>query len=214
MKALLLLFSFLIASLSIAQDCSNCAPRRTRNENVENLRNISAQERRQFMARESTPAGWTLGLRIESNFKIPLVGSQNYFGRIFFKRGENHIKYRDEQIARKHYDDERRGGFFTSRYNLAEINSRNGSSVAPGVRITGQNLNSNRGGRLTIAANRLQVPIDITVNGNRAIPSITVNGQRIVFDTMKINARRGGIIAGVSNVQLLSRGRVVHTITN
>lgn len=194
MKKIITLIMTLFTLSSIAQaDTCNCLGDLevlSRQEGFDYLYAVTRQERQQFIARHRDLAGWTVPLKIESNFRVPLVGSQNYFGRIYFRRGENFIQYRDEQIARRNYDRERRdpSTFMASRYTTAEINARGGYELAPGVRLIGQQFNTTTGGALTISVNGLRVNFQVTVNGNRAIPAAIVNGRRVTFDTMRINS--------------------------
>ncbi len=187
------------------------------------VRNIVSEEKRNFLTRTAYPAGgWTLGLKIESNFKIPFVGAVPYFGKIFFKKGDSVVRYRDEMVARSHYRDEARNPRFynTNQLTVARMNRPDGYEVSTGVTIFGQNnFNTNTGGRLLISvkppgSRRMNVPMDLTVVNNKAVSSILVNGLRIPFDTMKINMNNGSILGGLQNVQLFAGGRVVHTITN
>jgi hypothetical protein len=186
------------------------------------VRNIVSEEKKRFLTRHAIPAGgWSLGLKIESNFRIPFVGNVPYFGRIYFKKGDPHIRYRDEMVASDHYRDESENPRFynTSSMTVSRMNSRDGYEVATGVKIFGQNLNTNTGGRMTLSVKppggrRMLIPVDVSVVNNRMVNSVTVNGRRMVFDTLKINANGGSILRGLSNVQLMAGGRVVHTITN
>lgn len=189
---------------------------------LEIVHEIAKADKRDFIARTATPAGgWSLGFNILSNFKIPFVGSQNYFARIYFKKGEPIVRYRDEMIARDHYRDESQNPRFynTHQLTVARMNRPDGYEVSTGVRLYGRNFNTNTGGRLTIAikppgGSRLSVPVDITVVNNRPVTAIQVGSQRVVFDTLKINADGGSILSGLDNIQLIANGRVVHTITN
>lgn len=186
------------------------------------VRNIVNEEKRRFLTRHATPAGgWGLGLKIESNFKIPFVSNLPYFGRIYFKKGDAQIRYRDEIIASDHYRDESANPRFynTSPMTVSRMNTAAGYEVASGVKIFGQNLNTNTGGRMTLSvkppgSSRMNIPVDVSVVNNRMVNSINVNGRRIVFDTLKINMRGGSLLRGLQNVELSSGGRVVHTITN
>ncbi len=189
---------------------------------LETVHAISKAEKREFLARSATPAGgWTLGLNIVTNFKIPLFGSQNYFGRIYFKKGDATVRYRDEMLAREHYSSESQNPRFynTNPLTVARMNRPDGYEVSTGVRLYGRNFNTNTGGRLTIAVKppggrRLNVPVDMTVLNGRPITAIQVGTQRLVFDTIRINAQDGSILSGLDSIQLLSNGRLVHTITN
>lgn len=224
MKAIILLL-LTMSPLTFAQD-DNCeipgnVGFRMPNE-LRLVQNIVNQEKRTFLARNATPAGgWSLGLRIESNFRIPLVGSIPYFGRIYFKKGDPRIRYRDEMIARDHYRAEAAnpGLYHTNGMTVSRMNNEEGYEVSTGVRIYGQNLNTNTGGRMVLSvkapgSRRMNIPVDVAVTNNRMVNSILVNGRRIRFDTLKINANGGSILRGLSNVQLIAGGRVVHTITN
>ncbi len=189
---------------------------------LQEIHAITSAERRAFLARTMIPAGgWSMGLRIETNFQVPFVGSQNYFGKIFFKKGDANIRYRDEMLAREHYRDEvaNPNHYNTVGYSVANMNRPQGSDVATGVKLYGRNFNTNTGGRLTISVKppggrRLDVPVDVQVVNNRAVTSMSVAGRRIVFDTLKINSNSGGILSGLDNVQLFSQGRVVYTLDN
>ncbi len=191
-------------------------------QELQEVHAITAAERRNFQARTMYPAGgWTMGLRIETNFKVPFVGNQNYFGKIFFKKGDTSIRYRDEILARDFYREETANPmtYHTASFGVANMNRPGGSEVGTGVKLIGSNFNTNTGGRLTISvkppgSSRMNVPFDVQVVNGRAVPSLNVGGRRIVFDTLKINSNSAGILSGVDNVQLFSNGRVVYTIDN
>jgi hypothetical protein len=158
-------------------------------------------------------------MRIETNFKIPLVGSVPYFGRIYFKKGDPNIRYRDEMIARRHYRDEAGNPKFynTSQFNVAEMNKREGDDIATGVKIFGQNLNTNTGGRMVLSvkppgSSRMNVPVDVAVVNNRMATSILFKGKKIAFDTLKINMNHQSVLRGLQNVQFFAKGRLVATL--
>lgn len=222
----MLLFILLLSQQAFSQGENHCEiaglPLYDLPQEIQDVQAVTAAEKRAFLARTMYPAGgWTMGLRIETNFRVPLVGSQNYFGKIFFKKGDSSIRYRDEILAREHYRDESAKPSFynTASFSVANMNRPQGSEVGTGVRLIGRNFNTNTGGRLTISVKppggtRMNVPLDVQVVNGRAVTSINVGNRRVVFDTLKINSNSGGILSGLDNVQLISNGRVVHTIAN
>jgi hypothetical protein len=191
-------------------------------QEFEQLLNVTAQERRDFMRRTMFPSGgWPLALSIETNFKVPFIGNQNYFGKIFFKKGENFIRYRDEIIASDHYRDEGANPNFynTNRFGIARMNSAGGSQVATGVKLIGRNFNSNTGGHLTIqvdppGSGPVNIPMDVAVVNGRTVLSLKVYGRPVEFNSLKINAKGGSLLRGVETVQFFKNGRLVHTLTN
>lgn len=233
MKTLIMFLIFFSTSFTFAQDdlassldCHECMSAEASAfelpEAFEQLGNVTAQERRDFIRRHATPAGgWSLALNIETNFKVPFVGSQNYFGRIYFKKGHAQIRYRDELLADDHYRDESANPRFynTSGYSYSRMNNPRGYSVATGVRLIGRSLDSNNGGGLTIQVDPpgsapMNIPMDVQVVNNRAVLSVLAGNRRVVFNQIKINATRGSILRGVENVQFFQNGRLVHTLTN
>ena len=125
----------------------------------------------------------------------------------------------DEMLAREHSKDEAQNptSYNVSGFTVARMNRPEGYEVSTGVRLYGQNFNTNTGGRLTISVKppgggRRNVPMDMTVVNGSAVTAIQLGSQRIVFDTLKINAVGGSILSGLENIQLISNGRVVHTI--
>lgn len=216
---------FTISPFAIAEDIPCDLPGNvgfTLPAEMQLVRSAVNEQKRQFLTRHANPAGgWTLGLKIESNFKIPFVGNVPYFGRIYFKKGEPQIKYRDEMVASDNYRAESQNPrtYFLSPITVSRMNNNDGYEVATGVKIFGQNLNTNTGGRMVLSvkppgSNRMNIPVDVSVVNNRMVNSIAVGGRRIQFDTLKINANGGSILRGLANVQLMAGGRVVHTITN
>ena len=195
------------------------------------LNQISTAVKRDFKQRPMNVKGFNLVLNIESNFEAPLIGKDPYWGRIYFKDGdEKIIAYRDDLIAEHHYHDELKAPekFSYSTYKMADINSTNGlflvkaGGAEVNVKSTNGKFSTNTGGRLTIRVkapgkNPQDLLLDVVKSGNKVSKFLIVSSQSIPFDSFKINASKNflgvtTILSGIDTIQFYSGGKVVHSI--
>lgn len=233
MKVLVLFLTFFMSySVSANADKCNCLDiDSVLGENLHSLTNISDSLKNNFKKRPVTTPGFLLALNVETNFEAPLIGKDQYWGRIYFKESApDRIMYRDDLIANDNYNKEKVNPalFYFTNYKIADINSPAGLSLikAAGAEVNvkshGASFTTTTGGRLAI---RVKAPkekpitmyVDVVRKGKQIQKFLLVNGKSIPFDSFKINASKNlitgtSILNGIDNVQFMSFGKVVHTI--
>jgi hypothetical protein len=110
-------------------------------ETVQMVDNLNNAIKKDFKRRPLTASGFVLALNIETNFEVPLIGSDLYWGRIYLKNGDDkNIAYRDDLLAEKYYAREKADPktFYNADYSVANINSANGLSL---VKAAGAEVN-------------------------------------------------------------------------
>lgn len=227
----LILFSLIIMSFHAGAQSICKAP--VGNKPVDpaitkSLADIRKCVRSQFKRRVVYPQGFSLALNIESNFNIPFVGKDHYFGRVYFSPGKDEIKYRDEKIAQDNFAKEQKNqsSIYLTSYKLTDMNSSKGLSLvnAGGAEVVlsspTHNFSSTTGGRVSAKVKApngkaLRFTIDIELSKGKAQNYVINNGKRIPFDTIKVNARDGfmgvSILNGVQNIQFIKSGKVLAT---
>lgn len=204
------LFLFLLASLSVFGETA----------------------RQSFKNRPMNLPGFNLVLSVDTNFSVPLVGKDLYWGRVYFKDSEpNIVAYRDEMIAENFFVSELKDSgrnFNYSSYRIDDINGSDGLSLIEGagadvnLKSDTGTFNIQTGGRLTL---RVKGPgdqpqiykLDI-VRTSKAIQSfLLLNGKRIAFSSFKVNADTNflgatTIMAGIKNIEFFFGGKIVTTI--
>lgn len=195
------------------------------------INQVSSAVKKDFKRRPMNIKGFNLALNIESNFEAPLIGQDPYWGRIYFKDGDDkNIAYRDDLIAEEHYKEELKapGVFNYSTYKVSDINSAKGLSL---VKAAGAEVNvksadgkfsTKTGGRLTIkvkapSENPYNLSMDVVRAGNKVSKFLLIAGKRIPFDSFKINASKNflgvtTILSGIDTIQFYAGGKVVHSI--
>ncbi len=201
-------------------------------ETAQLVGNLNDAIKKDFKRRPLTTSGFVLALNIETNFEVPLIGSDVYWGRIYLKNGDDkNIAYRDDLLAEKNYDREKADPkrFTYSNYSVANINSAQGLSLAKAagaevnVKSTDGNFTTKAGGRLTIKVkapgeNSTTLIIDVVNSGGKISKFLIVGNSRVSFDSFKINAEKNifgstSILSGVETIEFFSGGKVTHTIT-
>lgn len=197
---------------------------------AKSLSEIKKCARNQFKRRAVYPKGFGLALSIESNFNIPFIGKDNYFGRVYFSPGKDEIKYRDEKIAQDNLAKEQKNeaGIYLTSYKLSDMNSSKGLSLvnSGGAEVVlsspTHNFSSTTGGRVSARVKGpngkpLRFTIDIELSKGKAQNYVINNGKRIPFDSIKVNAKDGfmgvSILNGVQNIQFIKSGKVLATTT-
>lgn len=228
----LFLFSLFLLSFQVEaqQICKAPVGETVDSAFAKNLGEIRKCVRNQFKRRRVNPSGSILFLNIESNFTIPLVGKDPYFGRVFITPGKNEIKYRDEKIAQKFMQIEKKNSasIYLTTYSTNDVNTKHGLSLvdAAGAKVVltspAQNFNSSKGGRLTASVQGpngkpLSFAIDIEITPKKVQNFVILQGKRIAFDTIKVNAKDGlmgvSILNGVQNIQFMNGGKLMATAT-
>ena len=195
------------------------------------INQVSTAVKKDFKRRPMNIKGFNLALNIESNFEAPLIGKDPYWGRIYFKDGDDkNIAYRDDLIAEEHYKEELKapGKFNYSTYKVSDINSAKGLSLVKAagaevnVKSTDGKFSTKTGGRLTIkvkapSENPYNLSMDVVKAGNKVSKFLLIAGKRIPFDSFKINASKNflgvtTILSGIDTIQFYSGGKVVHSI--
>lgn len=195
------------------------------------INQVSTAVKRDFKRRPMNVKDFNLALNIETNFEAPLIGKDPYWGRIYFKDGDDqNITYRDDLIAEENYNDElKKPALFNySKYKVSDINSSKGLSLikAAGaevnVKSTDEKFSIKTGGRLTIrvkapSENPYNLSVDVVRAGKNVSKFLLIAGKRIPFDNFKINASKNflgvtTILSGIDTIQFYSGGKVVHSI--
>jgi hypothetical protein len=200
------------------------------NDHHEMLRELSEGIKKEFKRRHSTPRGSILAINIETNFTVPVIGRDEYFGRIYLKPGDPKIRFRDELLAERNYDEEKRDPdhpFYTP-YLVSEINEPDGLSL---VKSTGAEVNiksngsfnTNTGGRIFL---KVKAPgessanyvIDVEIKEGKIQNYIIHNGKKIPFDSLKINADKNflgitTILSGIKNITFSQNGKITLTVS-
>lgn len=197
-------------------------------EQLEEVVNMSMdQDKPSFKKRAYT--GYDMLVKINTNFKAPVVGKDTYFGYIYTVPGNNSIvKYRDEITANDHYKSEINdpSSQYMSSYKVSDFKAANGLELinAGGayVRLKSKDFNMSSGGTLSLS---FKIPlqksgsVDIIVkkvNGKLKTHVKNAQGQLVQFDSLNLNAKKTmitgtSILNGVRNIEFISGGKAVHT---
>lgn len=230
MRLILTLVLFISFPL-LADDCDE-VPKHTlplSSKTHRMLTQLTSEVRNDYKKRPTTNPGYRLALAFDTNFKVPVVGTDKYFGRIYFTNNKEEIQYRDELITERRLKEERERPtvFYYTAYKASDINSPKGLTLvkAAGAEVTLKStgtFSTDRGGRLNL---RVKIPmqnpvtyvIDIVVQNGNVQKFIMDGNQRVPFDSFKINAENGmfggpSILSGIDNIQIIRGGKVTHTI--
>lgn len=202
------------------------------NGNMNMIKEVSTALKKDFKRRPMNVKGFNLALSIETNFEVPLIGADIYWGRIYLNQNDpKNIVYRDDLIAEANYKKEKAnpGNFNYSNYSVASINSAKGLSLVKAagadvnVKSTDGKFSTRTGGRLTIKVkapneNPTNLLMDVVNNNGKITKSLIVGSKKIPFDSFKINAEKNmfgvtSILSGIDTIQFYSAGKVIHTIT-
>lgn len=224
----LLFFSYSL----FAEECNDVPPEKMplSTENYEMVKKLNSEIRADFKRRNENSTGYKRVLSFDTNFKIPLIGRDRYFGRIFFTNNSSEIKYRDELIADRNFDKEKKkpGSVYYTSYSTSEINSPQGMKLVQGagaevtLKSEGQ-FTTTKGGRLVL---RVKIPMkkpatfifDVAVNNGIVQKYIIKDNLRIPFDHFVINAETNmfgtpSILSGIDNLQFYRNGKPVTSIS-
>ena len=189
-----------------------------------------AQDKNTFKRRLSPYTSiHSLAMSIETNFPVPFVGSQNYFGKIYLlTNNANKIDYRDEQIAHRRYKEELKNpkDFYTQSYQVSSINSKAGLNLinAAGavVNLKSANFSPLKGGRLTLKVkapktDEMIITMDVVVSGRSVQNYVVVGTQKYPFTSFTINADKSfisgtSILNGILSVEFNQNGRFSYSI--
>jgi hypothetical protein len=201
-------------------------------EAIESLESFEATaDDKSSFKRRASPYGYihNLAISIEANFHVPIIGSQNYFGRIYFLEGnDKKIDYRDEQIAEKRYSDEKRSpkDFYTSGYDVSKINSTEGLNLVKAagavVNLKSGNLLPSKGGRLYLkvkapGTTEMNMTIDVVVSGRNVQCYYVSGNQKYAFNSLTINAEKTflsgtSILNGILSIEFNQNGRFSYSV--
>jgi hypothetical protein len=184
----------------------------------------SAPARVQFKKRND-PNGLPRLVTIESNFTIPVVGRDKYFGYVVFNQKGNTIHYRDEVQAEAHAKQESQNPneYYTQPFPMKDFNSSHGimllntSGAVVQATSPGRNFNSKTGGIIAFrfkapGSNYLNARVEVTVrNGIPSTRVLTNDGQRLPFTMLKINSGLLGIL-DIKNMEFYDGAHLIHTI--
>ncbi len=226
----LLISSLLALSFNALAIC-NEATINELNASYEEMESILAesfdQDKPSFKKR--TYSGYNMLVRINTNFKAPVVGKDQYFGYIYTVPGNNSIvKYRDEITAEDSYKEEVNSpsSQYMSSYKVSDFKSASGLELikAAGayVRLKSKDFSMTNGGTLNLS---FKIPlqksgsVDIIVKKEGGkLKTFVKNsaGKLVKFDTLNLNAKKSvltgtAILNGVRDIQFVSGGSVVHT---
>ena len=195
------------------------------------INQVSTAIKKDFKRRPMNLKGFNLALNIETNFEAPLIGKDPYWGRIYFKDGDDqNIAYRDDLISEDNYKKELNSPttFTYSTYKVSDINSGAGlylvkaAGAEVNVKSTNGNFSTKTGGRLTIkvkapSENSYNLQMDVVKAGNKVSKFLLIGDKRIPFDSFKVNASKNflgvtTILSGIDTIQFYSGGNVVHSI--
>lgn len=197
-------------------------------EQLEEVLNASmTQDKSTFKRR--TYSGYNMLVKINTNFKAPVVGNDTYFGYIYTVPGNNTIvKYRDEITADDNYKEEvnNPSSQYMSSYKVSDFRAANGLELinAGGayVRLKSNDFTMANGGTLKLS---FKIPlqksgsVDIIVKKEGGSLRTYVKnsaGKLVRFDSLNLNAKKSfvtgtSILSGVRNIQFLSGSSTVHT---
>lgn len=187
---------------------------------------LSDPGKKEFKRRETPYGTFKEVLRIETNFRIPIVGKDTYFGRIYLTtKNESVVKYRDELLAEKYYSQEKdeEGSFWTSNYEVSDINSSKGLNLVEGagaiVNLKSSNgkFNTKTGGLLILNVKhpfdgKFALNVRVIIRNGSASTILEVPNKSVPFDSLKINAASFGIATGIKSVDFYKNGQVVHSV--
>lgn len=230
--SLILLFSLNAFSVEGDQICElpNTEPI-LNDETLKLVGSLSTSIKKDFKRRPLTTSGFNLALSIETNFEVPFIGKDPYWGRIYFKNGDDkNIAYRDDLLAEENYSKEKvdPNKFLYANYSVANINSAKGLSL---VKAAGAEVNvksadgkftTKTGGRLTIKVkapgeSSISLTVDVVNTGGKVSKFLIIGNKKVSFDSFKINAEKNvfgstSILSGIETIQFFSGGKVAHTI--
>lgn len=224
-KVSFLILTLLFSTLSIAEVCDEYYQESTfaEFEDFLSAADFNNADRINFKRRKG-PSTLKEIIRIESNFKVPMAGTDTYFGRIYLGRDSSTIRYRDELIAESRYKDEqaKKPDFYTSSYKVSDINSSSGLSLlkAAGASVTikspSKKFNTKSGGTVHLIVKHpiegsFTLVLNIAISNGVAKNSVLIDGKSYGFDTLKINAATLGIAAGIRNIEFTNKGKLAHT---
>jgi hypothetical protein len=224
----LCLFLLITSPLVEAASCMLAGVEILGSEVVEMVEALGAGIKADFKKRKPPISTYKPLIKITSNFTVPLVGSDNYFGNIYLVKGKPGIvKYRDELIADRRYSEEKQdNSFYTSEYKVSEINSPAGlvliKKAGAEVRLTSTNFSTTTGGSLKLnvkgPGDKIKsLQLEIVITNGVAKNYLIVGGTKHPFDTMNITAEKsffGGrsILSGIESVQFTSNGQLSKSI--
>jgi hypothetical protein len=198
-------------------------------EVVASFEAVNDKIKEDFKRRPVTLSKYHSLLNIETNFEVPVVGEDTYFGRVYIVDGKPDIlKYRDEMIADRQYKNESKDdSFYFSEYKVSDINSPKGLSLIKqaGAEVTMKStgFTTTKGGRIYLKVkgpgdSPQNLVIDVKISPGKIENFLIIGGQRIAFDSLKINADKSfltgtSILAGIKSLVFSKNGQTTKTIT-
>jgi hypothetical protein len=191
---------------------------------------VVAEDKNSFKRRASPYTSiHTLAMSIETNFPVPFIGSQNYFGKIYLLTNDvTKIDYRDEQIAHKYYKEELKKpkDFYTQGYKVSSINSKSGldlvNAAGAVVNLKSGNFSPVKGGRLYLKVKapkteEMNITMEVVVNDRSVQNYVVVGTQKYPFTSFTINADKSfisgtSILNGILSVEFNQNGRFSYSI--
>lgn len=180
--------------------------------------------------KERLNSQYNLLVKINTNFKAPLVGKDIYFGYIYtVPKNDSEIKYRDELIANRHYKEEinRPVSQYMSSYKVSDFRAKNGleliNAAGAYVRLKSNDFSMTTGGTLKLdfkIPNQKSGSVDIIVRNIKGQLKTYVknsSGSLVIFDSLTLNARKGlltfgtSILAGIKSIEFKMGNSNVHT---
>jgi hypothetical protein len=197
-------------------------------EQLEEVLNMSTTTDKPTFKRR-TYSGYNMLVKINTNFKAPVVGKDTYFGYIYTVPGNTTtVKYRDEITAEDNYKSEinNPSSQYMSSYNVSDFRAANGleliNAAGAYVRLKSKDFTMANGGTLNLS---FKIPlqkagaVDIIVkkeSGQLRTYVKNSRGSLVRFDSLSLNAKRAvitgtSILNGVRNIEFKSGSSAVHT---
>ena len=226
----LLMLALLIPTLANAEICSTVVPEILDSDVIDSLEAVSDKVKEDFKRRPVEYKTYHSLLNIETNFEVPMVGRDTYFGRVYIVDGKPDVfKYRDELIADRNYQKEsKNNSFYTSEYKVSDINSDKGLSLIKqaGAEVTMKStgFTTTEGGRIYFKVKGpgdkpQNLVIDVKISKGKIENFLIIDGKSIAFDSLKINADKSfltgtSILAGIDSLVFSKDGKPTKTIKN
>lgn len=228
MKKLYTLFLILISFSLFAEEC-DCPGSPLDEENKQTIE-LGKRAAEILIKKRQPPNGQVL-LALETNFKVPFIGKDNYFATLYTKSGvQDQVRFRDELIAESSLEEEKTDEkkFYYSEFAVTQINNPSGLELIKkaGAEVTVKsngNFSLTTGGRLFVKVKAprdrpIDLVLDAEVENGKMKNFLVLNGQRIPFDSMVINAEKGmmggpSILSGIQNIQFISSGKTIKSLS-
>ena len=180
--------------------------------------------KRAFKRRE--PSNLFKLVAIDSDFKVPPVVGDTWWGNIYLEPKDNTLRYRDEVMANSNYNRELsdpRTPLTHAKYKANDINSPGGLVLMNdhgafiSVKNDGRPFDIRTGGNVIFTfkspgGNTARIKMNIVIRNGRPVNTVITPGGPVAFDTLKVRTGFTGIVGGVSKIEFKRAGVVAYTL--